>query len=105
MTAIAGDPQEAIDFYTSVLGLNVTPIIERTYFHSVCFSEPGGVLFKTATDPSGFPTDQKPSELGTRLSLSGWLESERKNLKKNPPGLILSHPSLESGGRKNNEKY
>jgi glyoxalase family protein len=84
-------------------GLNATPIIDRTYFHSVYFREPGGILFEIATDPPGFTTDQKPSELGTRLMLPEWLESERNNLEKILPGLSLPYPSKQSGVRKNNE--
>ena len=84
-------------------GLNATPIIDRTYFHSVYFREPGGVLFEIATDPPGFTTDQISSELGTRLMLPEWLESERKNLEKILPRLSLPNPSTESGVRKNNE--
>ncbi|MDW3679750.1 MAG: ring-cleaving dioxygenase, partial [Nitrososphaeraceae archaeon] len=74
-------------------GLNATPVIDRTYFHSVYFREPGGILFEIATDPPGFTIDQKPSELGTRLMLPEWLESERKNLEKILPRLSLAYPS------------
>jgi glyoxalase family protein len=84
-------------------GLNATPIIDRTYFHSVYFREPGGILFEIATDPPGFTTDQKPSELGTRLMLPEWLESERNNLVKILPKLSLPYPGTQSGVRKNNE--
>lgn len=100
LTAIAGDPQNDIDFYTSVLELNAAPIMDRTYFHSVYFGEPGCVLFKTATDPSCFPQNQKPSELGTRMMLPEWLESERKYLEKILPRLTLPNPNMESRGRK-----
>ena len=74
-------------------GLNATPVIDRTYFHSVYFREPGGILFEIATDPPGFTIDQKLSELGTRLMLPEWLESERKNLEKILPRLNLPYPS------------
>lgn len=77
-------------------GLNATPIIDRTYFHSVYFREPGGVLFEIATDPPGFTVDQKSSEFGTHLMLPEWLESERKSLEKILPKLRLSRPSRES---------
>jgi catechol 2,3-dioxygenase-like lactoylglutathione lyase family enzyme len=84
-------------------GLNATPIIDRTYFHSVYFREPGGVLFEIATDPPGFTMDQKPSELGTRLMLPEWLEPERKSLEKILPRLILPSTGADSGVRKNSE--
>jgi glyoxalase family protein len=70
-------------------GLNPTPIIDRTYFHSVYFREPGGVLFEVATIPPGFTLDQKVEELGTKLVLPDWLESERENLEKILPKVIL----------------
>jgi glyoxalase family protein len=40
------------------LGYNVTPVIDRTYFHSIYFREPGGVLFEIATEPPGFTVDE-----------------------------------------------
>lgn len=45
-------------------GLNVTPIIDRQYFHSIYFREPGGVLLEIATDPPGFTIDEPLMELG-----------------------------------------
>ena len=73
-------------------GLDATPVIDRTYFHSVYFREPGGVLFEIATDPPGFMVDQKEDELGQKLLLPQWLEPYRKQLEKvlpkvNPPSL------------------
>ena len=63
-------------------GLNATPVIDRVYFHSVYFREPGGVLFEIATNPPGFVIDEKPEELGTHLMLPKWLEPVRKELEK-----------------------
>ena len=63
-------------------GLNATPVIDRFYFHSVYFREPGGVLFEIATNPPGFMTDEKAEDLGTHLVLPPWLESMRKDLEK-----------------------
>lgn len=74
-------------------GLDATPVIDRTYFHSVYFREPGGVLFEVATDQPGFMVDQKEEELGQRLLLPGWLEPDRKYLEKALPK--VSPPSLE----------
>ncbi len=62
------------------LGFNVTPIIDRTYFHSIYFREPGGVLFEIATDPPGFAVDEPAGALGRRLVLPSWLESARAEL-------------------------
>jgi glyoxalase family protein len=62
------------------LGYNVTPVIDRTYFDSIYFREPGGVLFEIATEPPGFTLDEKLEELGSRLQLPPWLESARSQI-------------------------
>ena len=72
-------------------GLNATPVIDRTYFHSVYFLEPGGVLFEIATNPPGFAIDEKVEELGTHLMLPQWLESVRNNLEKVLPSVHLPY--------------
>ncbi len=71
-------------------GLNATPVIDRIYFHSVYFREPGGVLFEIATNPPGFAIDEKVEELGTHLMLPPWLESVRKDLERVLPQVHLS---------------
>jgi glyoxalase family protein len=73
-------------------GLHVTPVIDRKYFHSIYFREPGGVLFEVATDPPGFTIDQPLEELGTRLVLPDWLEPERKELEASLPREELPKP-------------
>jgi glyoxalase family protein len=70
-------------------GLNATPVIDRLYFHSVYFHEPGGVLFEIATNPPGFTVDEKAEELGTRLMLIKWLEPMRKDLERVLPPVRL----------------
>src|SRR4051794_1040525 len=62
------------------LGYNVTPLIDRTYFHSIYFREPGGVLFEIATEPPGFTLDEKLEELGTHLRLPPSMESARSQI-------------------------
>src|SRR6185295_12422558 len=62
------------------LGYNVTPVIDRTYFHSIYFREPGGVLFEIATDPPGFTLDESLEELGNQLRLPPWLEPTRSQV-------------------------
>ena len=74
-------------------GLDATPIIDRTYFHSVYFREPGGILFEIATDPPGFTVDQKEEDLGQKLLLPEWLKPDRKYLEKVLPK--ISTPSLD----------
>nr|BBH93585.1 glyoxalase [Thermogemmatispora argillosa] len=58
----------------------VTPIIDRFYFHSIYFREPGGVLFELATDLPGFAVDEDPEHLGERLSLPPFLEPYRARI-------------------------
>lgn len=71
------------------LGLEVTPVRDRQYFHSIYFNEPGGVLFEIATDPPGFAIDEPPEQLGTHLELPPWLESTRPMLEKVLPPIHL----------------
>src|ERR687884_232520 len=59
-------------------GLGVTPQIDRFYFRSIYFREPGGVLFEIATDGPGFATDEDAEHLGERLSLPPFLEERRE---------------------------
>lgn len=73
------------------LGYNVTPIIDRTYFHSIYYREPGGVLFEIATDPPGFAIDEPSAQLGQRLMLPPQYESLRGALEKGLPRLQLPH--------------
>lgn len=60
--------------------LNVTPVLDRKYFTSVYFREPGGVLFEVATMIPGFMVDETKEHLGEVLMLPDWLEKDRKNL-------------------------
>jgi glyoxalase family protein len=64
------------------LGYNVTPIIDRTYFHSIYFREPGGVLFEIATEPPGFMLDENLNELGHHLRLPAWYEPSRSEIER-----------------------
>jgi glyoxalase family protein len=61
-------------------GLYVTPILDRQYFRSIYFREPGGVLFEMATDPPGFTWDEPVEALGSGLKLPPWLEPERPRI-------------------------
>jgi glyoxalase family protein len=79
-------------------GLNVTPVIDRQYFHSVYFREPGGVLFEIATDPPGFAVDEPADQLGTHLKLPPWLEGARQELESVLPPLRRPAPRSEEQG-------
>ena len=52
----------------------MTPVIDRFYFHSIYFREPGGVLFEVATDGPGFATDEDEQHLGESLALPPFLD-------------------------------
>ena len=64
------------------LGHNVTPVIDRVYFRSIYFREPGGILFEIATEPPGFALDEKLDELGMCLRLPPWMESARSQIER-----------------------
>jgi glyoxalase family protein len=61
-------------------GRDVTPVLDRQYFRSIYFREPGGVLFEIATDAPGFLIDEPAAELGTHLKLPSWIESQRARI-------------------------
>ena len=81
------DAQQEWRAHMEAFGLNVTPVMDRTYFHSVYFREPGGVLFELATDPPGFAFDEPLDSLGESLKLPPWLESKRSLIEKRLPPL------------------
>jgi len=65
------------------VGLRVTPVIDRYYFRSLYFREPGGVLFEIATDGPGFAADEDPEHLGEKLALPPFLEPRREQIEAN----------------------
>ncbi len=75
-------------------GVAPTAVIDRFWFKSVYFREPGGVLFELATDGPGFAVDEDPERLGTALVLPPWLEPERARIEAALPRLRYP-PSLE----------
>ena len=68
-------------------GTGATPVIDRFWFKSVYFREPGGVLFELATDGPGFAADEAPEHLGESLVLPPWLEQARKRIEEVLPSL------------------
>ena len=58
-------------------GPNATPVIDRFWFKSVYFKEPGGVLFELATDGPGFAVDEDAAHLGETLVLPPFLQPHR----------------------------
>lgn len=75
--------------------LNPTPVIDRIYFHSVYFREPGGILFEIATDPPGFTLDEKPDELGQQLKLPEWLEPIHAKLEEVLPPIHIPKKAMD----------
>ena len=61
-------------------GYQVTEILDRQYFTSIYFREPGGVLFEVATDTPGFDIDEPLLDLGRSLKLPPWLEPSREDI-------------------------
>ena len=61
-------------------GMNVTTVLDRQYFHSIYFREPGGVLFEVATSDIGFTYDEPLDQLGTDLKLPPWEERNRSRI-------------------------
>ncbi len=69
------------------VGLRPTPVIDRFWFKSVYFKEPGGVLFELATDGPGFAVDEDAARLGESLVLPPWLEPQREAIEQGLPTL------------------
>jgi catechol 2,3-dioxygenase-like lactoylglutathione lyase family enzyme len=75
-------------------GFNISPVMDRTYFHSIYYREPGGVLFEIATNNPGFTLDEPPDQLGTKLMLPPWLEPDRVAIEHAvPPVRLPSSPA------------
>lgn len=68
-------------------GLNITGKIDRNYFYSLYFREPGGVLFEIATDNPGFAVDEPLAELGRNLKLPAQYEAHRAEIEQALPVL------------------
>lgn len=78
-------------------GLNVSPVMDRNYFHSIYYREPGGVLFEIATNSPGFAVDEPAETLGTKLMLPEQFEPHRAEIERIVPKVTL--PSTASPGR------
>lgn len=73
------------------MGVHVTPVIDRQYFHSIYFREPSGILFEIATDEPGFLIDEAREHLGEQLKLPAQYESMRAEIERSLPSIHLSH--------------
>jgi len=68
-------------------GRDVTEVRDRTYFQSIYFREPGGVLFEAATTAPGFAVDEPLPGLGRSLRLPPWEEPHRAEIEATLPRL------------------
>jgi len=87
---VPGDEQQ-LEQRTALIhaGLGVTPVLDRSYFHSIYFREPGGVLFEIATNTPGFAIDEPEAALGETLKLPEWLQPEHDAIEASLPSLAL----------------
>ncbi len=78
--APSDDAQLAVRDILLNKGYQPTPVMDRQYFHSIYFREPGGVLFEVATTPPGFSFDESLENLGSELKLPPWEEYRRNKI-------------------------
>lgn len=83
------DEEMALRNRLAGVGLRPTQQIDRFWFKSVYFREPGGVLFEMATDGPGFDRDEEPERLGEYLILPPWLEDRRHEIEATLPPLVV----------------
>jgi len=81
------DDAHQLEVRAQVREARPTPVIDRFWFRSVYFREPGGVLFELATDGPGFAVDEAPERLGETLVLPPWLEPRRGEIEAALPPL------------------
>jgi glyoxalase family protein len=79
-------------------GRNVTPVIDRYYFKSIYYREPGGVLFEIATDGPGFTVDEPRESLGAELSLPPWFQVRRDRLDETLPPIVVPTTATTGAG-------
>jgi glyoxalase family protein len=89
--AASNEEQEFWREKLTELGLGVTPVIDRQYFHSIYFREPGGILFEIATDAPGFATDESIEQLGEDLKLPPQYEQHRSEIERSLPPVSVEH--------------
>ncbi len=91
----ASDDAAQLDWQRELgLTVEVTPVQDRTYFHSIYFREPGGVLFEIATDAPGFLIDEPAESLGEALRIPEWFEPQRGLIEARIQPITLQKASL-----------
>jgi glyoxalase family protein len=90
-----GDENEQLTWREQIVGLrlDVTPVIDRFYFHSIYFREPGGILFEIATEGPGFTVDEPAKDLGQTLKLPPQYEQHRAEIERVLPPILLEPKS------------
>ena len=90
---LAADDEEQLGVREQLVarGLNVTPVIDRQYFHSIYFREPNGILFEIATDGPGFLIDEPANALGETLKLPPIYEPNRAEIERVLAPIQLHH--------------
>jgi glyoxalase family protein len=83
------DQQLAMRARVQTAGATPTDVIDRFWFKSVYFREPGGVLFELATEGPGFAVDEDRDHLGEMLVLPPWLEGARSTIERALSPLLL----------------
>jgi len=93
------NPEEHREWRNRIAQVNqsVTPVIDRFYFRSIYFREPGGVLYELATDGPGFAVDEDAATLGERLSLPPFLEPQRPTIEAHLKPIIPVDPKVLAG--------
>src|SRR2546430_2014240 len=93
------DEKEQLNWRKQIadLGLHVTPVIDRFYFHSIYFREPGGILFEIATEGPGFTVDEPVKQLGESLKLPPQYEQHRAEIERALPPILIEAKAKTAG--------
>jgi glyoxalase family protein len=92
------EDQEAMREAVRSMGLNPTRRIDRHWFRSVYFREPGGVLFELATNGPGYASDEPLGDLGGRLVLPGEFEDRREEIEAGLPDVTIPRARSSEAG-------
>ncbi|MFL5493214.1 MAG: ring-cleaving dioxygenase [Gemmatimonadales bacterium] len=92
MAVATGEEQRRLRQELIALGYKVTEVLDRNYFQSIYFREPGGVLFELATVQPGFTVDEPLGALGTTLKLPAWEEPNREAIEAALPAISIPAP-------------
>jgi glyoxalase family protein len=96
--SVSDEPQQMnVRAQVEAAGGRATPVIDRFWFKSVYFKEPGGVLFEIATEGPGFAVDEDPAHLGETLVLPPWYEPARAEIERVLPPLKVPVPAHDAG--------